>query len=208
MTKKIDMAAAGLIVVIVLLSYFLFFRTERLRIHALEQEKTALSEKLNASGGATLALDRMTEEIQTIQANLDHFENQLPDEGRIHDFLRILDRLARNHGVHLQSVTPGTRVDENRHARILVSIAARSGFGNFYRFLYALEGIERITKFDPDAMSSQIAGELKGFDPKAHLDAKEVRRTDPFVQYALVASRQAYDQAGLSDVSLQSDSNS
>jgi 3-oxoacyl-[acyl-carrier-protein] synthase II len=72
--------------------------------------------------------------------------------------------------------------------------------GEFWRSLIeGRSGIERITKFDPDGMTSQIAGELKGFDPKAHLDAKEVRRTDPFVRYALVASRQAYDQAGLGD---------
>lgn len=72
--------------------------------------------------------------------------------------------------------------------------------GEFWRSLIeGRNGIERITKFEPDGMTSQIAGELKGFDPKAHLDAKEVRRTDPFVQYALVASQQAYDQAGLSD---------
>jgi len=148
MTKKIDIAAAGLIVVIILLSYFVFFRTERLRIHALEQEKTALSQKLDAGGGATLALDRMTEEIQTIQANLDHFENQLPEEGRIHDFIRTLDRLARKHGVQLQAVTPGAKVNENRYARIPVSIAARSSFPDFYRFLYQLEGIERITKVE------------------------------------------------------------
>jgi 3-oxoacyl-[acyl-carrier-protein] synthase II len=72
--------------------------------------------------------------------------------------------------------------------------------GEFWRSLIeGRSGIERITKFDPDGMTSQIAGELKGFDPKAHLDAKEVRRTDPFVQYALVASQQAYDQAGFGD---------
>ncbi|MDX1764151.1 MAG: type 4a pilus biogenesis protein PilO [bacterium] len=148
MTKRIDMVATGLIVTIVLLSYFFFFRTERLRIHALEEEKAALSQTLEAGGGATLALDKMSEEIQRIQTNLDHFENQLPEEGRIHDFLRTLDRLAQNHGVQLQAVTPAAKVEANRYAKIPVTITARSSFPAFYRFLYQLEGIERITKVE------------------------------------------------------------
>lgn len=72
--------------------------------------------------------------------------------------------------------------------------------GEFWRsLLEGRSGIDRISRFDPEQMDSKIAGELKAFDPKAHLDAKEIRRTDRFVQYALVASQQAYDQAGLAD---------
>jgi 3-oxoacyl-[acyl-carrier-protein] synthase II len=70
--------------------------------------------------------------------------------------------------------------------------------GEFWRaLLEGRNGIQRIERFDPSDFDSHIAGELKGFDPGAHLDAKEVRRTDRFVQYALVASQQAFDHSGL-----------
>ncbi|MBD3335594.1 MAG: beta-ketoacyl-ACP synthase II, partial [Candidatus Eisenbacteria bacterium] len=70
--------------------------------------------------------------------------------------------------------------------------------GEFWRSLVEGRcGIERITRFDPSSLDARIAGELKDFDPKAHLDPKDVRRTDPFVQYALVASQEAYGNAGL-----------
>lgn len=58
-------------------------------------------------------------------------------------------------------------------------------------------GIATITSFDPARVSSRIAGEVPGFDPSGVLDRKEQRRTDRFTQLALVAAREALDEAGL-----------
>ncbi|HEV7128281.1 MAG TPA: beta-ketoacyl-ACP synthase II [Ktedonobacterales bacterium] len=52
-------------------------------------------------------------------------------------------------------------------------------------------GIGLIQSFDASAMEVRIAGELKGFDPRPYMDQKEIRRNDPFVQYAMAATRQA-----------------
>lgn len=58
-------------------------------------------------------------------------------------------------------------------------------------------GVGPITRFDASQHDSRIAAELKGFRPEELLDAKLVRRTDPFIQYALVSAREAVSQAGL-----------
>jgi 3-oxoacyl-[acyl-carrier-protein] synthase II len=58
-------------------------------------------------------------------------------------------------------------------------------------------GIGPITHFDASAMRSQIAGELKGFDPEAVLGKKEARRSDRFVQMAVGATQEAIGDAGL-----------
>jgi 3-oxoacyl-[acyl-carrier-protein] synthase II len=58
-------------------------------------------------------------------------------------------------------------------------------------------GIARITKFDLSGFNVQIAAELKDFHPEDFLDKKKIRRTDPFIQYALVAARMAIHDAGL-----------
>ncbi len=56
-------------------------------------------------------------------------------------------------------------------------------------------GVQRITQFDPSQYDSQIAGEVKGFDPSAYISPKKIRRIDKFVQYALVAAYQAVSDA-------------
>jgi 3-oxoacyl-[acyl-carrier-protein] synthase II len=58
-------------------------------------------------------------------------------------------------------------------------------------------GVARVASFDPARLDVQIAAEVKGFDPSGTLDRKEIRRTDRYIQFALVCSRQALDQAGL-----------
>ena len=59
-------------------------------------------------------------------------------------------------------------------------------------------GAGRITKFDPAGFSTTFAAELKGYDEISGLSPKEIRRIDPFIQYALTASDQAIKDADLS----------
>ncbi|MEA3194545.1 MAG: 3-oxoacyl-[acyl-carrier-protein] synthase [Betaproteobacteria bacterium] len=58
-------------------------------------------------------------------------------------------------------------------------------------------GITRITRFDPSRLSSQIAGEVKGFDVSPYMDAKEARRMDQFIHYGMAAGLQAWRDCGL-----------
>ena len=59
-------------------------------------------------------------------------------------------------------------------------------------------GADRITKFDPADFSTTFAAELKGYEEVSGLSSKEIRRIDPFIQYALTASDQAIKDSDLS----------
>ena len=60
-------------------------------------------------------------------------------------------------------------------------------------------GIRTIEAWDPSRLDSQVAGEVRDFDPSHLLDRKELRRTDRYAQFGLVAAAEALGQAGLPD---------
>ena len=58
-------------------------------------------------------------------------------------------------------------------------------------------GVGRITRFDASGHKTRIAGELKGFNPSEFMTEKEARRDDPFIHYAIAATRLALDDSGI-----------
>lgn len=58
-------------------------------------------------------------------------------------------------------------------------------------------GAARITKFDPSLFRTHFAGELKDYEPADFLDRNEIKRTDPFTQYALISTIEAVEDSGL-----------
>jgi len=59
-------------------------------------------------------------------------------------------------------------------------------------------GIDRITAFDATAFDTQIAGEVKNFDPlPAFPSPKEIRRTDRYTQFGVYAAWSALKDSGL-----------
>lgn len=81
-----------------------------------------------------------------------------------------------------------------------LGIVAPVGIGvqeSWSNILAGKSGIARITRFDPSPFTSQIAGEVKGFDVSKYVSPKEARRFDTFIHYGLAAAIESIQDAGL-----------
>jgi len=60
-----------------------------------------------------------------------------------------------------------------------------------------ISGIKPITYYDASDHKVRIAGELNQFNPELVLNAKEIRKLDPFSIYAIIATHEAISMAGI-----------
>jgi len=93
-------------------------------------------------------------------------------------------------------------VAEDRKRVFVTGVGVISPLGNdtetFWTNLIAGQsGAGPITRFDASAYSTRFACEVKGFSVEGVLERKEAKRMDRFVQFAVVASHQAIQHAGL-----------
>ena len=58
-------------------------------------------------------------------------------------------------------------------------------------------GISRVSRFDPTDFRSQMAAEVKNFNPEDWIDGKSAERMDRFVHFAMASSAMAVKDAGL-----------
>ncbi|MBF0618680.1 MAG: beta-ketoacyl-ACP synthase II [Candidatus Omnitrophica bacterium] len=73
-----------------------------------------------------------------------------------------------------------------------------SNVEDFWKALLAgKSGVGPITKFDASLFDARIAAELKGYDAEANFGIKDARKISAFIQYGVVASREALINANL-----------
>jgi len=58
-------------------------------------------------------------------------------------------------------------------------------------------GVSRITSFDASQFSTQIAAEVKNFEPEKYIDKKKIRKMDRFTQLGFAAAKMAIEDANL-----------
>ncbi|MNK05567.1 3-oxoacyl-[acyl-carrier-protein] synthase 2 [compost metagenome] len=93
---------------------------------------------------------------------------------------------------------------------VITGLGALTPIGNnvpdFWNSIKAgKSGAGPITKFDTSKFKTTFACEVKGYNPADHFDVKEIRKYDPFSQYALVAVREAVADAGINFEELNRD---
>jgi len=83
---------------------------------------------------------------------------------------------------------------------VVTGVGVISPIGNnkndFWKaILEGKNGTAALTAFDPSAFTTQIAAEVKGFNPAQYFSSKETRHRDRFVQFALIAAKEAVEDS-------------
>ena len=85
---------------------------------------------------------------------------------------------------------------------VITGLGAVSPLGHdvettFENLLQGKSGIVSVSKFDTTNYPSRIAGEVRDLDISPYLTPKEAKKVDQFIQYALVAAAEAFDDCGI-----------
>ena len=94
-------------------------------------------------------------------------------------------------------------MSESIHRRVVITglgVVTPLGTGvekTWQALIGGQSGIGPITRFDASGYACRIAGEVKDFDPADYLEKKDIKKMDAFIHYALAASQEAVDNAGL-----------
>ena len=94
------------------------------------------------------------------------------------------------------------------HQRVVVTgIGAVTPVGNdvastWDNLVAGRSGVGTITAFDASHLKVRIAAEVKGFDPLKYQTAKDVKKTDRFVQFGIACAKMALEDSKL-DLSIE-----
>ncbi len=87
-----------------------------------------------------------------------------------------------------------------------MGVVAPSGSGkeNFWNGLLSSKSfVSRITSFDPQEYRTQIAAEIRDFDPSKYMSLKSARRYDRYTQLGVAAANEAIEDSGLTEELLE-----
>jgi 3-oxoacyl-[acyl-carrier-protein] synthase II len=91
----------------------------------------------------------------------------------------------------------------NEQRRVVVTglgIVSPLGTGvekNWQALMEGRSGIRKISRFATDGFAVRIAGEVPDFKGEDYIEAKEIKKMDLFIQYAIGAATMAMDDSGL-----------
>ena len=78
----------------------------------------------------------------------------------------------------------------------MISPAGNTVQDSWKNILNGCSGVSEITKFDTEGFETKFAATVN-FNPEEHLEKKEIRRVDEFIQFGLIASDECIRDSGL-----------
>ena len=85
---------------------------------------------------------------------------------------------------------------------VITGMGAVTPIGNtvadfWQNLIQGKSGVTRVSRIDVGDVPTQIAGEVKGFQPDLYMDKKEMRRMDRYTQFAIAGVKMALEDAAV-----------
>ena len=136
--------------------------------------------------------------VELVMALEEEFDVEIPDEDaeKFKKFPKPSSISKKNliHGAHDRVPPQSARGDNRLGSRDSLGVGVDK---TWHAVCAGQSGIGPITRFDAAGYACRIAAEVKDFDPADHIEKKEIKKMDTFIQYAVAASQEAVDDAGL-----------
>src|SRR4029078_1370322 len=134
--------------------------------------------------------------VELVMAFEEEFGIEIPDEDA-EKITRVKEAVE-----YIDSHAKGKKEGMTNSRRVVVTgigLVSSLGIGtdaNWAALGAGRSGVGTITKFDASHFATQLAGEVRGFDPLEYIEKKDVKKMDVFIQYAIAASQFAMDDDG------------
>ncbi len=136
--------AAGAVIMIVALSYFLFIQATHEEIAALQAQQQAADASLTEKQAIADNLNAKRREMDALNQRLQDALTQLPDQKDIEDVLTQFNEIGRRSGLEIQSVVPGTERAASFYAEIPIAVAVAGNYQEIAVFLQEVSRLKRI----------------------------------------------------------------
>ncbi|MSR42018.1 MAG: hypothetical protein EXS10_09000 [Phycisphaerales bacterium] len=139
-------AFAVVLIAVPLASYLLVFRPRNTEIAEAQSEISMKRTRLTDLARLTQRIGDLGREIGARQDELRRLDEKLPDREGVDAVLQRITEIAAEHDLIVRSVKGEKVVDSPLAQELPLRMTIDGDFSNFYRFLLAIEEMERIAR--------------------------------------------------------------
>lgn len=143
------------VVVIFVVTYFLFIKDMQLQLQTTERRETQLKTEFENKAAEALYLDEYREQMTTLQEQLQGLLSRLPTESEQPELLEDIDNKALDSGLEDPKYDFPKEVAREIYIERPIQISAKGAYHEFGTFVSGLAGMPRIVTLHDFKLSSE-----------------------------------------------------
>lgn len=146
-------------------AWLLVFQPRQDQIHAARAEVEVKQAKLQQLAEVGVRIEDLRTAILAGREALEQLDRRVPDRSGIDAILQQITRLAMDHRLVIRSIKGEPPVAAPLYMELPLQISIEGEFEGFYRFLLAIEAMERITRVQHLRATRVVEGKAVVSDP-------------------------------------------